>query len=348
MPFDPAARGVDISPLWFGSSALLHGIPFEQLTPNQRHAFFYPPPYLVAFAPLVLLKLEVASVVVRAIVAGLVVAVVVGWAHRLRTVPLLAWLLCLSLASVQAVFLGQLTSAIGLMAFSLAIWAQRRDRWALVGVAMAFGCIRLANAIPVIAILLVGGWGKPAALRRALLAAGAVLAPMVIVVTFWDPDWTSSFLTEVRGYPFGFLTLVGSSSRLTVLAIVLGAVALTAAFWVRRDAGKPLDLDRSAAALALGVVAAPMGAVYTVIYLLPALTRLVARRDQAALPLMALVVPWMLAVSPPIAGFTQQVTTVAAEMILIAATVVVLVRHRGSPERSGYGPPSVQFPGLAQ
>jgi hypothetical protein len=331
MPFNPAARGADITPLWFGSAALLHAIPFEHLTPYQQQAFFYPPPYLVAFAPLALLKLEVAGLVARAVAAGLLVAVVVGWAHRRRPVPPLAWLLCLSLPAVQAVFLGQVTSAVGLTAFSLAIWAQRRDRWVLVGVAMGVGCLRLANAIPLIAILLVGGWRKPAALGRALLAALAVLAPMVILVLLWDPDWTSSFLTEVGGYPFGFLTLVGSSSRPAVLVIVLSLVAVTAAFWVRTNAGMPLGLDRSAGALALGVAAAPMSSVYTFVFLLPALTRLAARRDQPAMPLLAFVVPWVLAVSPPVAGFGQEVTTVAAEMVVIAATLIVLLRHPNPP-----------------
>src|SRR6202011_6399973 len=111
------------------------------------------------------------------------------WQEGDRGVRIALWPVLISLPALHALITDHLFSAIGLLALSLALWAQRRDRWYLVGAAAAFAMIRFTNALPVIAMLLVGAWGSPRRSLRALGAGIVVLAPLVGITSWLDPSW---------------------------------------------------------------------------------------------------------------------------------------------------------------
>ncbi|HEV3235010.1 MAG TPA: glycosyltransferase 87 family protein [Candidatus Dormibacteraeota bacterium] len=292
LPFNPELRGDDFARFWRGSHALLTGAQDFPYQPGFGD-FFYPAPYLVLSLPFSLLPAEWSGHLARALTAVLSLGVVGAWASTDRRVPISAWFLAASLPVVTAVFLGQLPTLVGVAAFSLAIWAQRQDRWWLVGVAVAIGLVRPANALPVLAMLVVGGWRRPRGLLTAAATTAAVLAPLSLVVTVWDPHWVPDYLRTVGEYRFGLPAVLGKSfGAAGVVLPQLVAVAL-AVYWNRREAGRPLDLDRSAAVMALSVLVAPFTSAYSAMFALPAVIRLSRRPGMwVVCPAFALL-PWL-------------------------------------------------------
>jgi hypothetical protein len=153
--------------------------------------------------------------------------------------------------------------------------------------------IRFTNALPVIAMLAVGVWGSPRRSLRALVSGLVVLAPLLGVTTWLDPSWPADYIHSLSFYPLAgwprLAAVAGGGIGITVLQV---AVAAVAAWLVRKQAGRPLDPDRSALGLALTIVSAPGEGPYTGIFTLPALARVGGRRGLEALPWFASAAAW--------------------------------------------------------
>jgi hypothetical protein len=253
----------------------------------------YAPPFELLAVPLALLPDPVAAIAGRCLVAAALGLALWLWQDGDRGVRIALWPVLISLPALHAFVTDHLFSAIGLLALSLALWAQRHDRSYLVGVATAMALIRFTNALPVIAMLVVGAWGSP---RRSLQALGSgllFLAPLVGVTTWLDPSWPADYIHSLSFYPLaGWPRLAEAAGGGIGLAMLLVAVAGVAAWLVRKRAGQPLDPDLSALGLALTIVSAPGEGPYTGIFTLPALARVGGRRGREALPWIASAAAW--------------------------------------------------------
>lgn len=267
----------------------------------------WPPPHEVAFAPLSYLSWDVAHVVSIGLCGALMVVAIMLWSKRegLFSLGSGMWPMLLSAPVVAVVWIDQLQAVVGLLALSLALWAQRRERWWLVGVAAAFGMIRVANAIPVLVILLLSFWGKPKQLAIATGAGLLAMAPLLAISYLWDPHFVTDYIDGISAYPFNGTAKLASHSfgypGLGVLALVTSIVAV----WLtRRGIGGRLDPGRSALAMGITVLVAPLGGLYCAIYVLPALIRLGMRPGFWMVPWIAAIVPWVaiLVVSPVLLG----------------------------------------------
>jgi hypothetical protein len=298
--------GLDFWPIWRDD---------HLFTSGQGDPFWYgrgisnawPPPHEVAFAPLSYLPWPVAHLASILLCAALVVAALLLWSRRedWRRLSSGSWPLLLSAPVFAVVWIDQLQAVAGLLALSLAVWAQRRERWWLVGVAAAFGMIRVANAIPVLVILLLSFWGKPRQLAIAIGSGLLAMAPLIAISFAWDPNWIRDYMDGISAYPFNGTAKLASHSLgypgLGLLALLSSAVAI----WLnRRQLGGRLDPGRVALAMGITVLVAPLGGLYCAIFVLPALLRLGMRRGFWMVPWIAALVPWLsiLLLSPALVG----------------------------------------------
>jgi Glycosyltransferase family 87 len=304
-PWTIFTAGFDFKPIWELDIWFVHG----QHWPHWYGTGIsnaWPPPHEVLLSPLALLSYDAAHVVSAILTAALMVVSVALWSQSATSKGSLrrssiAWPILLSAPVFGVVWIDQLQAALGLAGLSLAVWAQRRDQWWLVGIAAALGLIRPLNAIPVLCILLLGGWGRPKQLGVALGAAAAFMAPLLFISYLWDHTFIRDYLAGISAYPFN------GTPKAVVHSIgpwglgVLMAVGCAAALWlVRKNAGRPLDPGRAALAMGLTVPLAPLGGLYPAIFALPALIRLGMRPGFSAVPWIAAVAPWLviLALSP--------------------------------------------------
>jgi hypothetical protein len=281
----------------------------------------------VLLAPVALLDADTALMVSRLLGALILVAVSAWWIEAgEERAPAWPWPLALSLPAVATVFLGQLPTAIGLGAFTVAVAAQRRQRWWLVGVAVAVGLIRPANALPVIAMLVTLGWPRPRVLLTAAVIAALVLAPLTLIAFANDPGWLSQYLRSLGDYPFGLPSMLGRAFGPVGWLVPQAIVAAAAAFWTRRRAGGAAGIDRAAAVVAATVLVAPLSAVYAAVYGLPALLRLARRTATAAISPLAFAAPWLTALSPPDGPLPFHVLAPTAAAALVIAAIPMLLR----------------------
>ena len=253
----------------------------------------YAPPFELLAVPLALLPDPVAAIAGRCLVAAALGLSFWLWQEGDRGVRIALWPVLISLPALHALITDHLFSAIGLLALSLALWAQRRDRWYLVGVAAAVSLIRFTNALPVIAMLVVGAWGSPTRALRALGSGLVVVAPLVAVTTWLDPSWPADYIHSLSFYPLaGWPRLAAAAGGGIGVAALQVAVVVVCAWLVRKRAGGPIDADRSALGLALTIVSAPGEGPYTGIFTLPALARVGGRRGLGALPWFASAAAW--------------------------------------------------------
>jgi hypothetical protein len=302
--------GFDFHPIWEIDIWFVHGIPGPPwYGPGFSNA--WPPPHEVLLSPLALLSYDGAHVVSLILTGVLVVAAVVLWSSDRFGLPgpsgrlRVAWpiLLCAPLFAV--IWIDQLQAALGLAALSLAIWAQRRDKWWLVGIAASVGMIRVLNAIPILCILLLGGWRKPRQLGIALGAAAIFMAPLLFISYLWDHTFVTDYIAGITAYPFNgppkaVLHSIGPWG-IGVLMLIGCAVGV---FLLRTDAGRPLDPGRAALTMGFTLWLAPVGGLYPAIFALPVLIRLGMRQGFSAVPWIAAAGPWLaiLAVSPWLLG----------------------------------------------
>jgi hypothetical protein len=258
----------------------------------------YAPQYTIMLAPLGALPIGVALVLCWLITLGMLVAVLLLWLRGPTGIPTWGPLFLLSIAVFSTVRLNQMMSVIGLAGLSLAIWAQRRDRWWLVGVAGAVGLARTSNALPVLLMIAVTAWGRPRRLLEAVAGAATVLLPLTALSYLWDANWIADYAYNLSVYNlvgpvklahsfFGMAGTVG-------LEAVVCAVALALAWPCR---GKPLDLDRAALGMALGVLAAVISTYYVAIFALPALIRVARRPGLAGVAWFVTAFPWLVVIA---------------------------------------------------
>ena len=321
------APGYDFWTIWYVDNIAVHG---------QRWAGWYsgahwygpgisnawPPPHEVLLAPFGFLSSDAAHVVSIVLTAALMVAVVLTWSQAASKAPTLpspggggktgapggrgkasnfAWPFLFAAPLLSVVWIDQLQAALGLAALSLAVWAQRREKWWLVGIAASVAMIRVLNAIPVLCILLLSGWGKPRQLGIALGAAAAFMAPLLLISYQWDHTFATDYVAGLTAYPYNATARVATQSLGVWGLVVLLALITVLALWlVRKDVGRPLDPGRAGLGMALTVAITPLGGLYPGIFTLPALIRLGQRRGYAALPWMVALGPWLviLALSP--------------------------------------------------
>ena len=298
--------GFDFWPIWRDD---------HLFTSGQGDPFWYgrgisnawPPPHEVAFLPLSYLPWPVAHVVSIGLCAIVMAIAVMLWSKRqgLRRLESGLWPMLLSAPVFAVIWIDQLQAAVGLVALSLALWAQRRERWWLVGVAGAFGMIRVANAIPVLVILLLSLWGRPKQLAIAVGTALLAMAPLVAISFVWDPQWVQDYVAGISAYPFnGTAKLASHSFGYPGLAVLALVTSLLGVWLTRRGIGGRLDPGRSALAMGITVLVAPLGGLYCGIFVLPALLRLGMRPGFSLVPWIAALAPWViiLALSPLLLG----------------------------------------------
>ena len=306
--------GFDFFPIWAVNYRFFHGPLPRWYGAGVSNA--WPPPHEVLLAPFGLLSYDLAHAASLLATAALMVFTVILWSRdRAGGAPTspsrIAWPILLSAPVFAVIWIDQLQAAVCLAALSLAIWAQRRDKWWLVGIAASVGMIRPLNAVPVLCILLLGGLRKPRQLGIALGAAAAFMAPLLFISYLWDHTFVSDYIAGITAYPFN------GTPKVVVHAIgplglgLMMAVGCAAALWlVRKDAGRPLDPGRAALAIGLTVPLAPLGGLYPAIFTLPALIRLGTRSGFAAVPWIAAVGPWfiILVLSPLLLGLDPGLT----------------------------------------
>jgi hypothetical protein len=185
------------------------------------------------------------------------------------------------------------------------------------------GLSRTTNALPILVMVAISGWGRPAQLLRAVAGIAVVLAPLTVVAYVWDPNWVADYVHNLSVYnlvgPVKLArALMGFSGPLLLEAVVCAL----AGFLAWRDRGRPLDLDRAALALSLGVLSAIISTYYLAIYALPALIRLARRPGFGGLPWVATAAPWVvILVSAPAILSPQPIFAVG----LLTAMVLVMV-----------------------
>jgi hypothetical protein len=302
--------GFDFHPIWEIDIWFVHGRPGPPwYGPGFSNA--WPPPHEVLLSPLAFLSYDAAHVVSLLLTAALVVAAVVLWSSDRFGLPgpnvrlHVAWPILLSAPLFAVIWIDQLQAALGLAALSLAIWAQRKDKWWLVGVAASIGMIRVLNAIPILCILLLGGWRKPRQLGVALGAAAAFMAPLLVVSYLWDHTFVTDYIAGITAYPFnGPPKAVVHSIGPWGIGVLMLIGCAVGVFLLRKDAGRPLDPGRAALTMGFTLWLAPVGGLYPAIFALPALIRLGMRQGFSAVPWIAAAGPWLaiLAVSPWLLG----------------------------------------------
>ncbi|MHB8509037.1 MAG: glycosyltransferase 87 family protein [Candidatus Dormibacteria bacterium] len=287
----------DIAPIWHAAHALVTGgraYPWY----GDGQLLGYAPPYAVMFAPLGLIPFDLAAALSVLLAAALIVATVTAWSRAPgQRLPWWSIGLLLSYPVLHLVRLGQLQTALGVAALSLAVFAQRRGRSWLVGVALAVGMIRTPNAVPLVGMIVVALAPRP---RQLVIVAGVVLAilvPLAMVAQHWDPTWVADWLHNLDiDQQVGLQRTIKGAFGLPGVAVLelVGVGVGVALGWGSR--GKPMELDRAALALAAGVLLTHISGPYTACFILPAVCRLGQRVALSSVPIAFAVAPWVVVV----------------------------------------------------
>lgn len=283
----------DVKPLLDAAAALLSGrgtYPYY----GDSVALGYAPLYVPLFAPLALLPRGLAYAVSVLLCAALTLVTLAAWARRDGELPGWFWAVVLSVPVFALVRIDQLMTAIGFAALSGAIFAQRRDRWWVAGALVAVGLIRTANALPVMAMLVVGGWGRWDRLGRGAGGLLLVLAPLAAIATIWDPNWLQHYAHNLQVLPIvGPVKLVREQFGLAGTVLLQLGGSLAAAAVVLPSRGKPLDLDRAALGIALSLLVSVVATFYPAIFVIPGLLRVARRAGMSGVAWMAAFLPWL-------------------------------------------------------
>ncbi|HKV87120.1 MAG TPA: hypothetical protein VJT78_03900 [Candidatus Dormibacteraeota bacterium] len=302
----------DISGEWQVARELLTSGVVQSYSNGARNA--YPLPLELLFLPFGLLGPTEVAVLGRAVTLALIAAALWTWSPRFTVVlPAL-----LSLPAVEAIFTNHVMSAVGLVGLSLAIWAQRKNRWFLCGVALGLGSIRLVNAVPVVVALLLCTRWSAASFVRMVLGALALLAPLTVLAFVVDPAWPREYQANLS--VFGVAGVAQIAMRWGALgeAVLLAAISAIAVIAVRLR-GK----DGFAIAMALSVLGAPMQSPYTAIFGLPALVQVAARPGYQKAAWVVNDVIWLVFIATAV---TQTVPLMSAVGLLFLVAAYPLMR----------------------
>ncbi|MDQ6884305.1 MAG: DUF2029 domain-containing protein [Candidatus Dormibacteraeota bacterium] len=328
--------GRDFWPIWYYNRYIISGQGSSHVYGLGR-ANPWPPPHELAFAPLSYLPWEVVHLLSTVATAAVILLAVLLWSKKEELFALRSglWPMLLTAPVFAVIWIDQLPAALGLLALSLAIWAQRRERWWLVGVAGAVSMIRVANAVPVLLILLLSFWGKPKQLGIAIGSALLAMAPLATISFIWDPHWITDYINGIAAYPFNGTAQVASHSfgysGLGMLALV---GTLVGVFLTRRGLGGRLDPGRAALAIGITVVVAPLGGLYCGIFALPALIRLGMRPGFWMVPWIAAIGPWaiVLGLSPFLLGHDPGLALIYVSFIDFGLLLLAYPLLRMPPE----------------
>ena len=327
LPFNFGNRGADFRALYAAAHSMvgLGGPNPYRVSPP----LFYPAPLVLPVAPLGFLDASTALAVARAVAALCLAGVVWGWRQATAGTPW-SWALLLTLPAVSLVYLGQLPTALGLAAFSLAVAAQRAERWWLCGALVAIGLLRLGNAPPLLTMLAVGIGPRPRAAAWTTTGVLSVLIPLTLFATLWSPQWFSDYRVALGAYTFSGPVWAAAQQAAGLVGVaVLQVLAMAlAVLVVRRSLGRPLDLDRSALVIGLTTVSASFPAAYAAVFAIPALLRASRFRRLAWLVPGAVVIPWALTTPPAQALGPAYVLAPLAEVLLLAAAASPLLRAK--------------------
>jgi hypothetical protein len=340
MAWNVFTPGFDFLPIWTVGRSLVHGGHADGwYGPGTLN--WWPPPHEVLLAPLGFLDYAQAHLVTILLTTALIVFVVALWSSEgpigHRWPSSIAWPLLLSAPVVAVVWIDQLQAALGLAALSLAIWAQRRDKWWLAGIAAAVGTIRILNAIPIVCILLLAGWRKPRQLAVAGAGAVALMAPLLLVSYLVDHAFISNYLAASAAYPIDGLPKVANLMLGPWGLPLLMVVGCAAAVWVvRQDAGRPLDPGRAAFALGLTVPLATVPGLYPAIFTVPALIMMGKRPGYRLVPWIATVAPWavIIALAPWLLGAEPGLAMIYMSLLDYGLLLLAfpILRHARQPE----------------
>lgn len=320
-------QDIDFTPIWQQGSALLHGQPFTG-TLGRGVFISYPAPFIVLTSPLGILSHAGMVFAVRLACMLILMLVVSQWRGSAAPMPFYAWALLASLPAVDLVNGGSVMSAFDLVCLSGAVWAQRRDRWWLVGVMLSLGLERPSNTLPIAAMLAMGAWGRPRKLAVAILAGGLVLIPLVVIATLWDRDWvhaySSTLSAENMVSPFSPLVArLGLAGDL----LLVGAGTLLGIGLAWPDRGGPVATDRAALVLMLTIWLTNLHGPYIGIYALPAVVRLAQRPGLEGSAWIALLVPWI-----GVATLTRVLGSPVEIWVLWMAIPPLLLLRKAPPE----------------
>jgi hypothetical protein len=283
-----------------------------------------PGPYEVILAPIGALSYDWALRVTTAI--SILILAIVAWYWCNRSVRMLVPIAAVlgSLPSFVLIYVGHFPTALSIGAFTLMVWAFRRQMWPLVGVAAVVGCIRSANAAVILVMVAVSLRRDRKALGIVVGSALALLAPATAIAFVVDPTWLHQYLADLPHNPIGgFAAIARNEAGLPgVLALQLAGILI--AVWIAvRDRSK-MSLDAASATLALSSIVAPAAAPYAYVFAVPALMRLSLRPGGRVIVVGLTVAAWACAlgwfpgVNPVLSGpLTCAVGAVAAIAIVL-------------------------------
>jgi hypothetical protein len=284
--------GFDAGQIWNIDRDLIRGIPYE----SSPWSPTYPLPSLLLFLPLALLGQDAAQAVSIVFTLVLIAGALLLWQQTSRA-PLISLLpIFVSIPVLGAVQTDHPYSAVALAGLGLAAWAYRRQSWLLLGVGAALALMRPQNAVPALAVVLIGLSAR--ATIRTGIGAAAVLVPLVGLSLLWDPGWFGAYQQDIRLYPsagiYGLLVRSVGVAGVSAILLALGVGGLL----LRRLGHDPLDAFTLV--LAATVLVAPAPGLYCGLFVLPALLRVGARPEYRFVPWIASASAWAipLAVSP--------------------------------------------------
>jgi len=249
----------------------------------------YPLPYELVLTPLCVLPEAAWQVLAVALTLALALVALRLWTDD--GISAAFWLAVLSPVLVEMVQVDQIFTAIGLFGISLAVWAQRRERWIWLGVAAAIALIRPINAAPV--LLMLALQSRPRDLLKSVAAAVAVAVAPAAVSWVLDPAWVQHYLHLLATYRIaGIPQLVARAWGGTGLLVLSTLAAVVGGLLAGRPGPRPANLDRAALALALSVVATPLQGLYVGAMALPGIVRLASRRDGGWIAWIAVGASW--------------------------------------------------------
>lgn len=262
------------------------------------HIDAYPLPMELLLLPIAAVSDPVRVPLVKLLCLALLPLALTLWAEGRSRRPVL--ILMLAAPGATLIVHDHLITVLGVLAFSVAVRAERHERFFVAGIALGIGAFRLGNLLPVAAMIAVGLGPRWNAWLRCGAGLLLVIVPLSVTAFALDPVWMTDWQADLRLYPEAGLVRLVTPYGLVGVLVAQTTIAAVAALVVRRSWGRPLDLDGASLGLALSVLMAPMEGIYSSLPVLPAVLRAGYRRGYARIPAVTAVGSWLpiVAVSP--------------------------------------------------